>query len=88
MAHRIVDDNESILAYMSSSSSTTKYTRMTRFNLSNTLKTDYTFRLITVGGRTIFVAVKDLWNTIPENLRRKPPLLSLETFLFKEAYGC
>ena len=69
MAHRIVNDNESIPAYMSSSFSTTKHARMTRFNLSNTLKTGYTFRLITVGGRSIFVAVKDLWNAIPENLR-------------------
>ena len=64
----------------------------TRFNLSNTLKTDYSFRLITVGGRSIFIAVRDLWNAIPENLRNIASFSCfkshLKTFLFKEAYGC
>ena len=56
MAHRIVHDPDSIPTYLSSSFSTTKHARTTRFNLSNTLKTDYSFKLITVGGRSIFVA--------------------------------
>ena len=92
MAHRIVHDPDSIPTYLSSSFSTTKHARTTRFNLSNTLKTDYSFRLITVGGRSIFVAIRDLWNTIPENLRDIASFsrfkANVKTFLFKEAYGC
>lgn len=54
--------------------STTKHSRVTRFNLANTLKTDHSARLVTVGGCSIYmyIVAHDLWNAHPSVLRVNP----------------
>ena len=92
LAHKIVHDSDSVPVYLCSSFSTTKHSRITRFNLANTLKTEHSARLVTVGGRSIYIAVRDLWNALPSVLRDNPSFpsykRSLKTHLFKEAYHC
>ena len=75
MAFQMVHDLTSVPAYMSRSS-TARLARITRFHLSTTLITDYSFTLVTVGGRSIFVAIRYIWNAIPENLRGIASLVS------------
>ena len=92
LAHKIVHDSDSVPVYLCISFSTTKHSRTTRFNLANTLKTEYSARLVTVGGRSIYIAVRDLWNALPSVLRDNPSFQSykrsLKTHLFKQAYCC
>ena len=92
LAHKIVHDSDYVPVYLCTSFSTTKYSRITRFILANTLKTEYSARLVTVGGRSIYIAVRDLWNALPSVLRDNPSFQSykrsLKTHLFKDAYCC
>ena len=67
MAHQIVHDPTSIPAYMSMSFSMTKLARITDFNLSNAHNRPQ-FYTHHIGGRSIFVVIRDLWNVIPEKL--------------------
>ena len=92
VAQKIVYDWDSVPVYLCSSVSTTKRSRATRFNRANTLKTEHNARLVTVGGRSIYIADRDLWNALQSLLRVNPSFQSykrsLKTHLFKEAYRC
>ena len=68
MAHQIVHDPTSIPAYMSMSFSMTKLARITDFNLSNAHNRPQ-FYTHHIGGRSIFVVIRDLWNVFTEKLR-------------------
>ena len=51
-AHKVVHQSDNAPAYLSSAFSTTKHSRITRFNCDNTLKGFFTCRLSTVGARS------------------------------------
>ena len=89
-AYRIVHAKESIPKYLSEPYTTQKHERVTRNNLSNTLHCLYKFRLVTVGCRSVYCTILDLWNSLPGDLRYIPTYSafkrSLKTYLFREAY--
>ena len=89
-AYRIVHAKESIPKYLSEPFSTQKHERVTRNNLSNTLHCSYKFRLVTVGCRSVYCSILELWNSLAEDLRYIPTYCafkrSLKTYLFRQAY--
>ena len=81
LAHKIVHDSDSVTVYFCSSFSATKHSRITCFNLANMLKTEYSARLVTVGGLSIYLVLRDLWNGLPSVLRDNPSFQSYERSL-------
>ena len=63
-AYRIVHAKDSIPKYLSEPFSTQKHERVTRNNLSNTLHCSYKFRLVTVGCRSVYCTILELWNSL------------------------
>ena len=88
-AHRVVHSSSSPY-YLSSAFSTTKHTRDTRNNRANTLKGTFDCRLTTVGARSIYITLRELWNSLPAPLREIESLprykANLKTHLFKLYY--
>ena len=90
-AHKIVHNPSSIPQYLSSPFSTKTHSRTTRYNLSNTLSSNHSFKLATVGGRSIFILICTLWNSLPSSIRDVSSFISfkgqLKTQLFNDCYG-
>ena len=90
MAHKTVHHPHLIPSYISQSFTTSKHARTTRFNLANTLVSNFKCRLKTVGGRSITSTLPDVWNSLPSYLRDPSSTSSfksqLKTHLFREAY--
>ena len=89
--HKVVHRSNNSTAYLSSAFWTTKHSRNTRFNCDNTLKGIFTSGLGTVGARSLFITLRELWNLLPLKLREIPSLTTykshLETNLFKQSYN-
>ena len=81
-AHRVVYSSSPY--YLSSAFSTTKDNR------ANTLKGTFDCRLTTVGARSIYITLRELWNSFPEQLREMESLprykANLKTHLFNLYY--
>ena len=81
-AHRVVYSSSPY--YLSAAFSTTKDNR------ANTLKGTFDCRLTTVGARSIYITLRELWNSFPEQLREMESLprykANLKTHLFNLYY--